>query len=1415
MSQQIQLRRDTAANWTSINPILAEGEMGVDTTVNEVKIGDGVTHWNLLPYYAPGSAGAGFLVATNNLSDLNNVVTARTNLGLGTAALNNTGDFDASGAASTVQTNLNTHTGNTSNPHSVTKTQVGLSNVDNIQQLPLSYLDIDNTLAANSDSKVASQKAIKAYVDTGLNTKLGKDANVITVADAGADYTSISAAITHVASLTPTATNPYIISVGPGVYSEPTLVVPAYTSIIGSGINATIVNPSTAFHNIFELNGVNIELSFMTIQGAGFGYVAVLANNTGNFVQIHKVSMYDNDTHIRLNGTSIDSIMYLEYVDIDNVYSSGIEVISRNGFLAKVNAENFYTLPTAVVSGSHLLCDGTKAQLFILAAGLLGTADIGIEVVGGGYLSAQAMYMDGFSTAIQASSFGAGATLDLNDIDFKNNTVNIAASNAATSGQFTGYSETGKITKNSSASFFVTLDLKEDISNKSTDNTLAGHSNILYPSQAAVKDYADTKVAANSAITGATKTKITYDSKGLVTSGADANLDDLGDVVIASPLVDEVLKYNGTNWVNGAQTTTNAGAGVDYFLTSTGSGIGSPVYDLMSKTPDNAAEVDETIVVNNQTLFFEGYIADTVIGGTQIDPGFWNFSFYTYTSLATGTNTLTIDVYKRTSGGTETLLFSATSGNILNTSVSLIEIKSVQGAFSVNATDKLLFKVNATTTNVTNTTLHLVHSGTTHYSFVATPLITRHNDLAGLQGGTSGQQYHLTSAEYTGTGTGNFVRATSPTIATPILTTPNASNSILTGTSVVDNISYDLEGVVSIFSKDVSKARFFTWSTTASGSLYTLVGDLVMWGLSHNFGINPSTGDMLGRDEADTCQMLVLTENGEFKFYTAPSAIAGSVPTFSLKATIDANGFTGEIGTSTAHSAIVTTLNALTLSAQASGFTISGGTSSKTLTVAADANVSGTNTGDQTISDATISLTDITTNNFSTTKHGFVPKGTNIGNFLKDDGTWATPSSGGGGTPATTVTNETTYGITPAVGVSTLYARADHTHGTMATPDKTTVGLGNVDNTADTAKVISGDVTGTLGASTVAKLQNRTMATTAPSNTQVIGWNSTSTQWEPQGGVSVLSTANSALTLTSSSIDDIVFIGNTPGQSVILPVATTLFAGKKYLFSNKSTVLIPIKTSDSAILGYLYPESDMELIVTDATTSVGTWYKENGVTVSSEKVVLFDDFISSGITSGTIGELPWTLVAATGHTVSYAASTVNEQGVIVLGPGTGIAAGGGLHLGNTSTVIGGGVQVMEWRVRFPTLSTATQEYEFYCGLSNTITTTAEITNGIYFAYQRASNVNWTLKTAATTRTTVASATAVTANTWYKLTLVINAAGTQVDGYVNGVFIGTSITTTIPTVAMSPVILSIKTVGTTDIPYQVDYAMYVKNWTTVR
>lgn len=59
MTSRLQQRRDTAANWTSNNPILAAGELGLETDTAKWKMGNGSTAWNSLSYaYTAGAAGA-------------------------------------------------------------------------------------------------------------------------------------------------------------------------------------------------------------------------------------------------------------------------------------------------------------------------------------------------------------------------------------------------------------------------------------------------------------------------------------------------------------------------------------------------------------------------------------------------------------------------------------------------------------------------------------------------------------------------------------------------------------------------------------------------------------------------------------------------------------------------------------------------------------------------------------------------------------------------------------------------------------------------------------------------------------------------------------------------------------------------------------------------------------------------------------------------------------------------------------------------------------------------------------------------------------------------------------------------------------------------------------------------------------
>lgn len=56
LKTRIILRNDTAANWTSINPVLKLGEMGIETDTNMFKFGDGTTAWNDLAYAGKGEA---------------------------------------------------------------------------------------------------------------------------------------------------------------------------------------------------------------------------------------------------------------------------------------------------------------------------------------------------------------------------------------------------------------------------------------------------------------------------------------------------------------------------------------------------------------------------------------------------------------------------------------------------------------------------------------------------------------------------------------------------------------------------------------------------------------------------------------------------------------------------------------------------------------------------------------------------------------------------------------------------------------------------------------------------------------------------------------------------------------------------------------------------------------------------------------------------------------------------------------------------------------------------------------------------------------------------------------------------------------------------------------------------------------
>ncbi len=106
---------------------------------------------------------------------------------------------------------------------------------------------------------------------------------------------------------------------------------------------------------------------------------------------------------------------------------------------------------------------------------------------------------------------------------------------------------------------------------------------------------------------------------------------------------------------------------------------------------------------------------------------------------------------------------------------------------------------------------------------------TTHNELAGLQGGTTSEYYHLTNAEYTGTGTGNFVRLTGPTL-TKINLSDTSNQLVLQSAGVTGTITWtpttgnkvltipDVTGTLVLGTGTLGQLVFFNSTNVITGS---------------------------------------------------------------------------------------------------------------------------------------------------------------------------------------------------------------------------------------------------------------------------------------------------------------------------------------------------------------------------------------------------------------------------------------------------------------------------------------------------------------------------------------------------------------------------------------------------------------------
>jgi hypothetical protein len=334
--------------------------------------------------------------------------------------------------------------------------------------------------------------------------------------------------------------------------------------------------------------------------------------------------------------------------------------------------------------------------------------------------------------------------------------------------------------------------------------------------------------------------------------------------------------YTATPFVVGTVTTTGTGSSRTA-TASSGTPFATSVIDA------SATNTTASYLQTPQGLYqITARTSDTVV--TITTP-----SGYTNESAVAGT------AWKK--------LFGITTPEITSISpnYTVFDVVTTQPSTVVTAATKM--GILGFVTSDHTRTISLTYNGEDRNTHVNTPLVNLHNDLAGLQGGTNTEYFHSTSAEYTGTGTGVFVRETSPVLVTPDLGTPSA----LVGT----NISGTAAGLTA---GTVTTNANLTGEATSVGNAATLTNSAVIGKVLT--GYTSGAGTVAA---TDTILQAIQKLNGN---------AAGATGTVTSVSVVSNNGFAGTVATATSTPAITltTTVTGMLKGSNVSGI-VSAGTS--------------------------------------------------------------------------------------------------------------------------------------------------------------------------------------------------------------------------------------------------------------------------------------------------------------------------------------------------------------------------------------------------------------------------------------------------------------------------------------------------------
>jgi hypothetical protein len=240
-----------------------------------------------------------------------------------------------------------------------------------------------------------------------------------------AEFGSIKAAIDSITDNS--ATKPYVVLVGPGIYSEDPISMKSYVTVLAEGNGTVTIQPNNPNADLITIDGVNCRLQGITVRDVTGPSAAGIRVVSAEMTAILDIVTVTNCTeHIVLESNATQAMVALR--NLRFISGAATKKFLRVQSLAgQVAAARIYSAVATDAVGTlfeaafHVVGTGARLDSNTTLASSTAHVGDGVRLTDGGeFVSQSGSEFDGFNRGLFVENAGAASTVRTTTVMFRN-----------------------------------------------------------------------------------------------------------------------------------------------------------------------------------------------------------------------------------------------------------------------------------------------------------------------------------------------------------------------------------------------------------------------------------------------------------------------------------------------------------------------------------------------------------------------------------------------------------------------------------------------------------------------------------------------------------------------------------------------------------------------------------------------------------------------------------------------------------------------------------------------------------------------------------------------------------------------------------------------------------------------------------